>query len=115
MLFGTSNFALRLPYVLAGTATIVPVYLLGSPGLSPRAGLLAAALLAVDLFHAGWSSVFMPEAIMLLLAALAILQFVRVLEKPTAGRFVVLGLLMGLAYLAKEPAISLARPLGSAC
>ena len=28
LLLGTSNFALRLPYVLAGTATVVPVYYL---------------------------------------------------------------------------------------
>jgi tetratricopeptide (TPR) repeat protein len=63
--------------------------------------------MAVDLFHAGWSRVFMPEAIMLLLASLAILQFMRALEKPRPGRFVLLGLLMGLAYLAKEPAILL--------
>ncbi len=107
LLFGTSNFALRLPYILAGTATIVPVYHLARRAFSPRAGLLAAALLAVDLFHAGWSRVFMPEAIMLLLSALAILQFLRALEKPSSGRFTLLGLLMGLAYLAKEPAILL--------
>ena len=107
LLFGTSNFALRLPYVLAGTATIVPVYHLARRAFSPRAGLLAAALLAVDLFHACWSRVFMPEALMLLLSALAMLQFLRVLEKPSSGRFVLLGVLMGLAYLAKEPAILL--------
>ena len=107
LLFGTSNFALRLLYILAGTATVLPVYYLACRAFSPRAGLLAAALLAVDLFHAGWSRVFMPEAIMLLLSALAILQFLRTLEKPATGRFVLLGLLMGLAYLAKEPAILL--------
>ena len=107
LLFGTSNFALRLPYILAGTATVLPVYYLACRAFSPRAGLLAAALLAVDLFHAGWSRVFMPEAIMLLLGRLAILQFLRTLEKPATGRFVLLGLLMGLAYLAKEPAILL--------
>ena len=44
---------------------------------------------------------------MLLLSALAILQFLRAMEKPVAGRFALLGLLMGLAYLAKEPAILL--------
>jgi hypothetical protein len=116
LLFGTSDFALRLPYVLAGTATLVPVYLLGRRAFSNRAGLLAAALLAVDQFHAGWSRVFMPEPLVLLLVALGLLQFLRVLEhgvpegriaNPSYGQFVVLGVLLGLAYLAKEPGILL--------
>ena len=108
---GTSDFALRLPYVLAGAATLVPVYLLGRRAFGDRAGLLAAALLAVDQFHAGWSRVFMPETLMLLLVSLGLLQFLRVLEHGTPGRFAGLGALLGLAYLAKEPGILLTAGL----
>ena len=36
LLLGTSDFALRLPYVLAGTATILPVYFLGKRAFLPK-------------------------------------------------------------------------------
>jgi len=106
-LFGTSDLGLRMLHVLAGTLTLVPVYYLGKRIFSERAGLWAAALLAVDQFHAGWSRVVLTEVLMLLAAALALLQFLRVLEKGTTGRFVLLGALLGLAYLAKEVAVLL--------
>ena len=104
LLFGTSDFGLRLAYVLAGAATLAPVYFLARRAFSPAAGLWAAALLAVDQFHAGWSRVFMPEALMLLFGALALLQFVRAIERGGAGGYALLGALLGLACLAKEPA-----------
>ena len=84
LLFGASDFGLRLAYVLAGAATLAPVYFLARRAFSPAAGLWAAALLAVDQFHAGWSRVFMPETLMLLFGALALLQFVR--ARAAAGR-----------------------------
>ena len=111
LVLGTGDFALRLPYVLAGTATILPVYFLGARVFSPRAGLWAAALLAVDQFHVGWSRVFMPEVLMLLLVALSLLQFLRTLDHDTPGNCALLGALLGLAYLAKEPAILLIAAL----
>jgi 4-amino-4-deoxy-L-arabinose transferase-like glycosyltransferase len=104
LLLGTTDFGLRLPYVLAGVATLLPVYFLGVRAFSKTAGLWAAALLAVDQFHAGWSRVFLPEVLMLLLGALALLQFLRALKRGTAGSYALLGALLGLAYLAKEPA-----------
>ena len=104
LLLGSSDFGLRVPYLLAGAATLLPVYFLARRAFSPCAGLWAAALLAVDQFHAGWSRVFMPEVLMLLLAALALVQFLRALERGTAANFALLGVLLGLAYLAKEPA-----------
>ena len=107
LLFGTSDFGLRLVHLLAGTMTVVPVYFLGKRVFSERAGLWAAGLLAVDQFHASWSRVFMPEVLMLLLGSLVLLQFLRTLEKQNTGSYVLLGVLLGLAYLAKEPAILL--------
>lgn len=107
LLFGSSDFGLRMLHVLAGTATLVPVYFLGKRVFSDRAGLWAAALLAVDQFHASWSRVFMPEVLMLLFATLALLQLLRALESDRTGSYALLGVLLGLAYLAKEPAILL--------
>ncbi len=107
LLLGTSDFALRMLHLLAGTLTVVPVYFLTRRAFSERAGLFAAALLAVDQFHASWSRVFMPEVLLLLFGSLALLQFLRMLEKPTVLRHLVLGLLLGLAYLAKTPGVLL--------
>jgi len=107
LLLGTSDFALRIPYVLAGTLTVLSVYFLGRRVFGSSAGLWAAALLAVDQFHASWSRVFMPEVLMLLFGSLVLLQFLRTLEKDTLRHYVLLGVLLALAYLAKEPAILL--------
>jgi 4-amino-4-deoxy-L-arabinose transferase-like glycosyltransferase len=107
VLFGTSDFGLRVLHVLAGAATVVPVFLLGRRVFSEQAGLWAAGLLAVDQFHVSWSRVFMPEVLVLLLGSLAILQFLRVLERGSTTGYALLGVLLGLAYLAKEPGLLL--------
>ena len=105
LLFGTSDFRLRILHVLAGTVTVMAVYALGRRAFGQRAGAWAAALLAVDQFHATWSRVFMPEVWLLLFASLALWQCMRTLENQSTGNFVGLGALLGLAYLAKEPGI----------
>ena len=105
--FGTSALGLRLLHLLIGTATCVGVYFLGKRAFSEGAGLWAAGLLAVDQFHASWSRVFMPEVLMLLFVSLALLQFLRVAQSGTTRSYLLLGVLLGLAYLAKEPAILL--------
>jgi len=107
LLFGTSDFGLRILHLAAGALTVVPVYFLGRRVFSERAGLWAAGLLAVDQFHASWSRVFMPEVLMLLFGTLALLQFLRALEKDRGRDFALLGVLLGAACLAKEPSVLL--------
>ncbi|NQU24905.1 MAG: glycosyltransferase family 39 protein [Candidatus Nealsonbacteria bacterium] len=111
LLFGTSDLGLRMLHLLAGTLTVVPVYLLGKRIFSPTAGLWAAGLLAVDQFHASWSRVFMPEVLMLAAASLVLLQYVRTLKTGRTRDFVLLGVLLGVAYLAKEPSLWLLAAL----
>ncbi len=53
--FGYSITALRLPSVLAGTLAVFMVYLMVSELQSPRAGIIAAALMAGFHFHIHWS------------------------------------------------------------
>lgn len=107
LLFGESNFGLRILHVLFGTATIVPVYLLGCELQNRNVGLWAAALLAVDQFHASWSRMFMPEVIMLFFWSLAMLQISRAVRSRRAVDFIWLGVWLGLAYLGKETGILL--------
>lgn len=111
LLFGSSDFSLRIFYVLAGTLTVLCIYSLGRRVFGQRAGLWAAALLAVDQFHFGWSRVFMPEVWLMLFATLVLWQCLRTLEDETTRNFVTLGALLGLAYLAKEPGILLVPAL----
>lgn len=54
-LFGRSEFWLRLPSALAGTATIYLVYRLGRRMFNRRVGVIAAAFLTVSQFHIQYS------------------------------------------------------------
>ncbi len=102
LLFGESNFGLRIIHVLFGTATVIPVFLLGRAAGGERAGLFAAALLAVDQFHASWSRLFMPEVLMLFFWSVGLIGILRLLSEPRTRDFVLLGVWLGLAYMAKE-------------
>jgi len=86
---------------------VLLVFLLGRRALSERAGLWAAALLAVDWFHVTWSYFSVPEILMLGFATAALIQFLNVLERPTIRAYVWLGLWLGLAHLGKETALLL--------
>jgi mannosyltransferase len=55
-LFGDSEIALRIPSALMGTLTIWVVYLVGKKMWDPRAGLIAAVLLAFSPIHI-WHSI----------------------------------------------------------
>lgn len=54
--FGDSEFVLRMPSVLLGTATIYVVYMLGRDMFGRTAGIIASLLLAVSVFHI-WQSI----------------------------------------------------------
>jgi 4-amino-4-deoxy-L-arabinose transferase-like glycosyltransferase len=56
-LLGQTIPALRLPSALAGTLTVVAVYLVGRVMFGQRAGLVAAALLAAAHFHVHFSRI----------------------------------------------------------
>ncbi len=105
ILFGDSNFGLRILHVLFGTATVGAVYALGRRVFDENAGLWAAALLAVDQFHISWSRSFMPEVLMLFFSSLAMLKFLDVIETRKLRDYVLLGAWLGLAYLGKETGI----------
>jgi 4-amino-4-deoxy-L-arabinose transferase-like glycosyltransferase len=107
LFFGESNFGLRILHVLFGTATVIPVYFLGRELQNQATGLWAAALLAVDQFHASWSRIFMPEVVMLFFWSLALWQMLCLVRRRSMRDFVLLGVWMGLAYLGKETGILL--------
>ncbi len=106
-LFGESNLGLRVIHVLFGTMTVAIVFLLGKKIFSEKAGLWAAALLSVDKFHLTWSNFIVPEVLMLFFVSLVLLQFLRATETKSRNNFILLGILLGLSYLAKETSVLL--------
>ena len=112
-LLGPSDFAARLPGVLAGAALVPVVYLLGR-SLAGRAGGLFAAL-----FVAGypplvvWSRQAWLYADYVLLYAVALLFIVRAHRDGRTGDQLLAGALVGLAFFAHELAVFLLLPLGA--
>lgn len=110
-LFGESNFGIRILHALFGAATVIPVFLLAARVFSVTAGLWAAGLLAVDQFHLTWSYFIVPEVLLLFFSSLVLLQYLLATENRSIRNFVLLGVFLGLAYLAKETALFLAPVL----
>lgn len=71
MMFGQSEWFLRLPSVFFGIATIYVTYLLGRELFSKRTGLLAAFLLAIAPFHIYYSQEFRMYSLFTLVTMLA--------------------------------------------
>jgi len=81
-LTGTGEAGLRSLSALAGVATVPVAYLLGAELRGRRAGLLAAALVAVNPMLLWYSQEARGYALLVLLTALAALFFVRALRSP---------------------------------
>jgi mannosyltransferase len=77
-----SEFFVRSLSVLFGLAAIPVVYALGARLFRPRAGLIAALLLAVNAFHVRYSQEARAYTLLVLLSALCSLLFVRCIEEP---------------------------------
>jgi uncharacterized membrane protein len=87
--FGTGEFGLRLLSALAGIATVPVAYLLGLELRGRRAGILAAALVAVNPMLVWYSQEARAYSLLVLFGSVAALYFVRALER--GGRREVVG------------------------
>lgn len=93
----------RLVTVLFGTATVAVLYFTGRLAYGPVVGILAAALLAVDLLHvrdSHWVTTDVPLAFLVALATLYALRYWRSGRRIDAGAA---GLVAGLATSMKYP------------
>jgi|SRR6185503_8141849 len=93
-LFGETPFGFRALSVCAGTATILMLYLIGARWWGPRAGLVAAGLLAVERYHIAVSGRAIDLPFDLFFTTVAIYCLSRFLQAtegaarpPTAGRW----------------------------
>jgi 4-amino-4-deoxy-L-arabinose transferase-like glycosyltransferase len=80
-LTGTAEVGLRSVSAVAGIATVPVAYLLGAELSSRRAGLVAAALVAVNPMLLWYSQEARGYALFVLLTAISLLYFVRVLDR----------------------------------
>ena len=85
--FGTGEVGLRSLSALLGTATIPLVYVLGRQVAGRVTGLLAAALCAFNPLLIWYSQEARSYALMVLLTALTLIAFLRVLDDPAPRRF----------------------------
>ena len=79
--FGNSEFILRLPAALFGAGAVSVMYLLGRRLVSERAGLLAAALMAISPLHVNHSQEIRMYSLAALLSLLAMHAFVLFLSE----------------------------------
>jgi hypothetical protein len=96
-LIGTGEFGLRSVSALAGVATVPVAYLLGVELRGRRAGIVAAALVAVNPMLLWYSQEARGYALLALLTAAAALYFVRALQRDVRRDLVLWGVLSALA------------------
>jgi uncharacterized membrane protein len=96
-LTGTGEFGLRAASALAGVATVPVAYLVGLELRERRAGLMAAALVAVNPMLLWYSQEARAYSLLALLCAISLLYCVRALRHGRRRDFVVWGLVSGLA------------------
>ncbi|MDX6608805.1 MAG: mannosyltransferase [Solirubrobacterales bacterium] len=94
---GTGEVGLRSVSALAGIATVPVAYLLGAELSSRRAGLLAAALVAVNPMLVWYSQEARGYALFVLLTAVSMLYFMRALDRGRRRDSVAWGIASALA------------------
>ncbi|MGB7587617.1 MAG: glycosyltransferase family 39 protein, partial [Solirubrobacterales bacterium] len=96
-LFGTGEIGLRSLSALFGVATIPVSYLIGRELASKRAGLITAAIVAVNPMLIWYSQEARSYALLVFFGALALLFFVRALQTGSAQDLALWALASGLA------------------
>ena len=87
--FGLGEIGVRSLSALLGTALVPVAYFIGRRLGSSRAGLIAAAIVAVNPFLVWYSQEARTYALLALLSALSFWAFVRALDEPEPGRLAV--------------------------
>jgi mannosyltransferase len=96
-LTGTGEFGLRSVSAIAGIATVPVAYLLGAELSSRRAGIVAAALVAVNPMLLWYSQEARAYALFVLLTAFSLLYFVRALDRGRRRDSIAWGIASALA------------------
>jgi mannosyltransferase len=109
--WGTGEVALRSLSALAGILTVPVAWGIGQELAGRRAALATAALVAVNPLFVWYSQEARAYALFTLLAALAMLCFLRALHEPTAKRLAAFAAAGALALLTHYFAVFLLAPM----
>ncbi|HEX9944260.1 MAG TPA: glycosyltransferase family 39 protein, partial [Thermoanaerobaculia bacterium] len=110
----TAIWLCRMVNVLYGVASLWLLFLVGQRLYSPGVGLLAAAILAAFTRHVQASVEFKPDILVLLLTVLTFYWTLKAAAEPRLGRFLLVGLGVGLGVATKYTAIASAIPITTA-
>lgn len=110
----TAYWLCRMTNVLYGLLSLWLLFLIGRRLDSPEVGLLAAAILATFPRHILSSVEFKPDILVILLVTLTFYWTLSAAFRPGLGRFLRVGLGVGLAVSAKYTGIAAALPITSA-
>jgi mannosyltransferase len=105
--FGTTDFSLRLPSVLAMAAATALCAKVGTGLATPRVGLIGGLLFALLPTTSRYAQEIGPQALVICLAALSTVALVRVLDRPKVLRVIGYVLTVMLLGVASAPALSL--------
>ena len=106
--------AARRTNSVVGALIAMAIYLIGRGLLNPVAGIAGAALLIPHPLSIYLSSLAGSDAIVALLVAWSALAAMALAQRPTWGRAVLLGILLGLGGSAKLSPLGLIAPLAAA-
>jgi mannosyltransferase len=109
--FGTGAIALRSLSALAGVASVVVGWGIGRELAGRRAAFATAALIAVNPLFVWYSQEARAYGLYTLMAALAVLCFLRALREPTPGRLTAFAVSGALALLTHYFAVFLLAPM----
>ncbi|MFJ8042578.1 ArnT family glycosyltransferase [Kitasatospora sp. NPDC096147] len=99
--FGLGSFSLLMPQVLMGVATVATVYATVRRRSSPLGGLVAGAVLALTPVAALMFRFNNPDALLVLLLALAAYGTVRATETASTRWLLFVGVMLGFGFLTK--------------
>jgi mannosyltransferase len=108
-LAGHSEWALRLPSVVAAALAVLVVYLLGRRLLDPLTGAIASFAVAVNPFVVIWSQQARSYAFVLLAGSASTLALIHVLQRPAVTRWGLYALVASLG-LVVHPFVGLVVP-----
>ena len=107
----TAYLLVRLVSALGGVLGIWLLYRVGRRVFSPEVGLVAATLLAALPAHQLATTIFKPDGLVVAGTLLAALWALSAVDKPSARRYALAGLGVGLAVSAKYTGVFAALPV----
>jgi 4-amino-4-deoxy-L-arabinose transferase-like glycosyltransferase len=108
-----SLYGYRIVGGFVGATTVLMTAFIGRRLVSARVGLLAAAIVAVSPWMIAADGSLMAESLFVAFVTAAVLVAVYAREKPSWGRFALLGLLLGLATLTRTDGLVVGAALVS--